>query len=193
MSYCEGVLGQSSERKVKGCFNQTLPFSFDPTEAMLRHSPQGTSLRKRSWPTAITGDFKAFTLTTQTMSVLYCIGTAVAAIAIVVKVGFALARAPNDLAVEASFLLLSSTSLGIASIIATVLSFEFVSLINYHGEASRVSAKYGHQFLGMTWAAVALVLFSSITSGVFAIVGRGQSGPRFSLEEAKAPGEGEPE
>lgn len=73
------------------------------------------------------------------------------------------------------------------------MSFEFVSLINYHGEASGVSAKYGHQFLGMTWAAVALVLFSSITSGVFAVMNRGQSGPIFSPEEAKASAEGEPE
>ena len=105
MSYCEGFLGQSSERNVTGCFNQTLPFSFDPTEAMLRDSPQGTFLPTLGWPTAITGDFKAFTLTTQTMSVLYCIGTAVAAIAILVKFGFALLRAPNDLTVEASFLL----------------------------------------------------------------------------------------
>lgn len=69
------------------------------------------------------------------------------------------------------------TSLGIASIIATALSFEFVQLINYHGKANRVTAKYGGQFLGMTWSAVAFLLVGSILNVAFAIVDRSAPGP----------------
>lgn len=61
---------------------------------------------------------------------------------------------------------LGALSLSIASIIATVLAFEFVELINAHGDGSNVSAKYGDKFLGMTWASTALLLLGSIGSFV---------------------------
>lgn len=54
--------------------------------------------------------------------------------------------------------------MSIASIITTVLAFEFVALINAHGDGSNVSASYGEKFLGMTWAAAALLLAGSISS-----------------------------
>lgn len=59
---------------------------------------------------------------------------------------------------------LGSLVLSIASIIATVIAFEFVALINAHGEGSDVSASYGEKFLGMTWAAAALLLAGSVAS-----------------------------
>lgn len=49
-----------------------------------------------------------------------------------------------------------------ASIIATVIAFEFVALVNAHGEGSSVSAKYGEKLLGMTWAATGLLLVGSV-------------------------------
>lgn len=54
-------------------------------------------------------------------------------------------------------------SISIASIIATVIAFEFVALINAHGDGSDVSAQYGEKFLGMTWASTALMLVGSIS------------------------------
>lgn len=51
-----------------------------------------------------------------------------------------------------------------ASIVATVVAFEFVDLINAHGDGSNVSAKYGDKFLGMTWASAGLLLVGSIAS-----------------------------
>jgi hypothetical protein len=42
-----------------------------------------------------------------------------------------------------------------------VLAFEFVALINAHGKGSNVSAVYGDKFLGMTWAAVSLLIVGS--------------------------------
>lgn len=54
--------------------------------------------------------------------------------------------------------------MSIASIIVTVIAFEFVALINAHGDGSNVSARYGEKFLGMTWAAAGLLLAGSIAS-----------------------------
>lgn len=47
-----------------------------------------------------------------------------------------------------------------------MLAFEFVALINAHGEGSNVSARYGDKFLGMTWASAGLLLVGSIGSFV---------------------------
>lgn len=62
------------------------------------------------------------------------------------------------------FLQLGALSISIASIIATVLAFEFVALINAHGDGSNVSARYGDKFLGMTWASAGLLLVGSFGS-----------------------------
>lgn len=43
-------------------------------------------------------------------------------------------------------------------------------MINSHGRASDISAKYGKQFLGMTWAAVGMLLLGSITSLLFVLL-----------------------
>ena len=67
-------------------------------------------------------------------------------------------------------------SLGIASIIATVLGFQFDNLVNAHGRDSNITAKYGEQFLGMSWASAGLMLVGSITSSVFLLVDHRRSG-----------------
>ena len=68
------------------------------------------------------------------------------------------------------------TSLGIASIIVSAMSFEFVDLVNYHGKESGVTAKYGRKFLGLAWSATTLLLTGSILSFMFATMGPGVSG-----------------
>lgn len=106
MSYCEGLLSQDGQKKnVTGCYNQTVPFSFDPTKALLRESPQGTLLYNLGWPDAITGDFHAFAVTNQAMSVFYCIGTGMVGIAILAKLVLSLTRLPRQTVIEVSLLL----------------------------------------------------------------------------------------
>lgn len=53
--------------------------------------------------------------------------------------------------------------------------FQFVSLVNYHGETSDVTAKYGRQFLAMTWAAAGLLLVGSVASLAMILVDRGRA------------------
>lgn len=109
MSYCEGLLTPAGQKKkVTGCFNQTVPFAFDPTKALLRESPHGTILYNLGWPDAITGDFHAFAVTSQAMSVFYCIGTGMVGIAILAKLVLAVARVPRQTVIEVSFLLVRS-------------------------------------------------------------------------------------
>lgn len=87
-SYCEGTLGSNGQgRNITGCFNHTVPFSFDPTEALQRGRSVRTSLASLGWPDAITGDFRAFALTNYTMTILYTIGVAVAGAGIAVRLG----------------------------------------------------------------------------------------------------------
>lgn len=80
------------------------------------------------------------------------------------------------------FLQLGSFSITIASIIATVLAFQFVSLINAHGEGSNVSANYGEKFLGMTWAATGLLLAGSVASFVNVFI-RARAAPAAAVEK----------
>lgn len=71
------------------------------------------------------------------------------------------ARVVNVDTTVADCIQLGSLCVNVASIIATVLAFEFVDLINAHGKGSNVSAKYGEKLLGMTWAAAGLLLVGS--------------------------------
>jgi hypothetical protein len=79
---------------------------------------------------------------------------------------------------------LGSFTINLASIIATVIAFEFVSLINAHGEGSNVSAHYGDKFLGMTWAAAGLLLAGSVASfvNVFIRAARAVPAPAFEKD-----------
>jgi hypothetical protein len=75
--------------------------------------------------------------------------------------------------------------MSIASIIATVVAFEFVALINAHGDGSNVSASYGSKFLGMTWAAAGLLLAGSIVSLINVIRGPHVEPPKDEEEGLK--------
>ncbi|KAJ5194166.1 Actin cortical patch SUR7/pH-response regulator PalI [Penicillium cf. griseofulvum] len=163
MSYCQGTLGTTNPsagviRNVTGCSNRTLLSSFDPTQAW----PKEILAQGLSWPRVISDDFHALKLTSQVMGVLYCMGVGAMGAAILVRVWATLAPRPGQGLFEFGFFTLGSLSISIASIIATVIAFEFVALINAHGKGSNVSAHYGEKFLGMTWAAVGLLVAGSV-------------------------------
>ncbi|KAJ5081717.1 hypothetical protein NUU61_009981 [Penicillium alfredii] len=185
MSYCQGTLstpdpGSGASRNVTKCSGRSIPFSFDPTQAWPKEITQGPEL---AWPRVISDDFHAFRLTSQAMAVLYCIGVATMGVVLLVRVWMTLKPKPQQGLLEFGFLVLGTLSISIASIIATVLAFEFVALINAHGKGSKVSAKYGEKFLGMTWAAVGLLLVGSLASFVNVFV-RG-SAPTPAPKEAE--------
>ncbi|KAJ5373139.1 Actin cortical patch SUR7/pH-response regulator PalI [Penicillium concentricum] len=163
MSYCQGTLGTTNPsagvtRNVTACSNRTLLSSFDPTQAW----PNEIASQELGWPRVISDDFHALRLTSKVMAVLYCIGVGAMGAAILVRVWTTLSPRPGQGPCEFWFFMLGSLSISIASIIATVIAFEFVALINAHGKGWNVSAHYGEKFLGMTWAAVGLLLVGTV-------------------------------
>ncbi|KAJ5938536.1 hypothetical protein N7466_001670 [Penicillium verhagenii] len=167
MSYCQGTLGTvepglpGNARNVTQCSDRQILFSFDLTDAWSEGITHGPTLE---WPRVISDDFHAFRLTTQSMAVLFCIGVSAMGAVLLVRVSSLITQRTQQGLFEFGFLVLGSLSMSIASIIATVVAFEFVALINAHGDGSNVSASYGSKFLGMTWAAAGLLLAASIAS-----------------------------
>ncbi|CAG8884034.1 unnamed protein product [Penicillium nalgiovense] len=160
MAYCQGTLvtldpGTEVTRNVTECSNRTILSSFDPTQTWPKEITSGQDL---GWTRVISDDFHAFRMTSQVMAVMYCIGVGAMGAAILVRVWTTLSRAQAR-----AYLNFRFSCISIASIITTVIAFEFVALINAHGKGSNVSAHYGERFLGMSWAAVGLVLAGSIS------------------------------
>ncbi|PWY73650.1 hypothetical protein BO70DRAFT_297197 [Aspergillus heteromorphus CBS 117.55] len=188
MSYCEGDL-ISGDRRITNCSSSSIFFSFDPSTVLLEESGNTTSLSNLGWPDAISDDFDAFSMTTRSMGVFYSIGAGVAGLAMLARGYLEARRGPRQTVLELSALLIGFTMLGISSIIATVIAFQFVNLVNSHGEDSGVKAEYGSQFLGMTWAAAGMFLMGSVTSLMMVLFDRGRSeedGPADDPPEEEA-------
>lgn len=82
-----------------------------------------------------------------------------------------------------SFLQLGFVALGTSSAIATVIALKFVDLINRHGQNIGVSASRGEKFLGMTWAAVGLLLIAILISLVIVLAGGEAAAPPPPADE----------
>ncbi|PLB48024.1 hypothetical protein P170DRAFT_410544 [Aspergillus steynii IBT 23096] len=175
MTYCEGFMNSKEERNLTGCSKRSMLFSFDPSEVLLEETGNTTSLDRLGWPSAISEDFRAFKITYQSLGVFYCIGVGLAGLAILVRLFFMLFRRTRQSAIELASLLIGFVMISIASIITTVIMFQFVNLVNYHGEASDVSAKHGREFLAMSWAAAGLLLVGSVASLAMVLVDRGRA------------------
>ncbi|KAB8227588.1 SUR7/PalI family protein [Aspergillus alliaceus] len=174
MSYCEGFL-KAGTKNLTGCSHRSVLFSFNATEALTQDAGNNTSLSSLGWPSSITDDLRAFGATSKSMGAFYCIGIGLAGLVVLMRLWFVLIRGPRQTVVEVSSLMLSFMMFSIPSIIATVIALQFVSLINRHGKESGVTAGYGQQFLGMTWAAVGLLLVGGIVSLLTVLVDRGRS------------------
>ncbi|CDM27629.1 hypothetical protein DTO013E5_2697 [Penicillium roqueforti] len=164
MSYCQGTLvtidpGTEVTRNVTECSNRAISSSFDPTQAWPKELTSSPDMR---WQRVISDDFHAFRMTCQVMAVMYCIGIGAMGAAMLVRVWTTLAPRACQGPLEFWFFMVGSFTVSVASIIATVIAFEFVALINAHGRGSNVTAHYGEKFLGMTWAAVGLLLAGSV-------------------------------
>ncbi|KAK1148630.1 hypothetical protein N8T08_008515 [Aspergillus melleus] len=175
MSYCEGFLDSKGKKDLTGCSKRSMLFSFDPSEVLLEKTGNSTSLQGLGWPDAISEDFRAFRVTHQSLGVLYCMGVGLAGLAILARLFFMLFRKTRQSAIELASLLTGFIMISIASIVATVIMFQFVNLVNYHGETSDVTAQYGRKFLAMSWAAAGLLLVGSVASLAMVLVDRGRA------------------
>ncbi|KAF7590533.1 hypothetical protein BBP40_002674 [Aspergillus hancockii] len=177
MSYCEGFQNAGS-RNLTGCSHRSVLFSFDPTDALIKDTGNTTTLSRLGWPSSITDDLRTFSATSRSMGVFYSIGVGLAGLAVLERLWFLFVRGPRQTVIEVASIMVSFAMLSIPSIIATVIALQFVSLINRHGKDFGVTAEYGSQFLGMTWAAVGLLLIGGVASLLTVLVDRSRSADR---------------
>ncbi|KIW38544.1 uncharacterized protein PV06_09500 [Exophiala oligosperma] len=169
MDFCEGTYKpnatvRNAKENITECSNRTVGFHFEPTKIVQEHLPDGITLDDIHWPDEITDSEKAVRVASVAMTALYIIGIAFAGIAVL----GALAGIFVDgrLSAMVNFLIdvLAFLSIGIASAIATAVIVKAVHAVNKHGHDIGIAADKGGKFLGMTWAATAVMLLASVVS-----------------------------
>ncbi|BCS11023.1 hypothetical protein AKAW_09706 [Aspergillus luchuensis IFO 4308] len=176
----------STKNEIVDCSDRTVLFTFNPGEAIIKAmgTPSG-SLSPDSWPSWITDDFEALAPTNTAMVLLMILGTTASAISIGIRIWTVVcARASEnsrppmypgrpassfDLDIPPSSIeflayLASLLTFAIASIIASVITTEFVKLINKSGSGCGVSATTGTSFMGMVWTAAVLQALTTANS-----------------------------
>lgn len=105
MSYCGGFLGNGMN--MSGCSGYDVLFTFNATQILLEDSGNSTSLERFGWPTAIGDDFEAFSATTQSMGVFYCIAAGIAAVAVLIRFGLLITQRTKQMIFELPILFVS--------------------------------------------------------------------------------------
>lgn len=105
MSYCGGFLGNGIN--MSGCSGYDALFTFNATQVLLEDSGNSTPLEELGWPTAISDDFEAFSATTQSMGVFYCIAAGIAAVAVLIRFALLIARRTKQMIFELPILFVS--------------------------------------------------------------------------------------
>lgn len=94
-------------RNVTECSDRRVLFSFDPTEDWSEEITHGPTLK---WPRVISDDFHAFRLTTQSISILYCIGVSAMGAVLLTRASTFIAPRPQQGLLEFGFLVVSPDS-----------------------------------------------------------------------------------
>ncbi|KAK5204465.1 hypothetical protein LTR47_009247 [Exophiala xenobiotica] len=150
MDFCEGVCKsnatlKNAQENITECSNRTVGFHFQPTKIIQEHLPDGVTLEDLHWPDEIQDAERAIKVASTAMTVLYIIGVVFAGIAVLAA-------------------LLAFLAIGIASAIATAVIVKAVHAVNKYGDDIGIAAYKGVKFLGMTWAATAVMLLASVVS-----------------------------
>ncbi|KAI9036529.1 SUR7/PalI family protein [Aspergillus affinis] len=186
LSYCQGTNEEcvtedtnttSIVTKLIDCSDRDLLFTFNPGDAIasaLGLGPDDPLPSGLDWPGWIDDDFDTLGTTGQAMSVLYVIGTTGAGVSIAVSLWTMWSASPLSPPSTIQFLVLltSMMSLGIATIIANVISAQFVSLIDKSGQDEGISADHGEAFLALSWAAMGFQTLGTVASLISILVYR---------------------
>ncbi|KAJ5362545.1 hypothetical protein N7541_003389 [Penicillium brevicompactum] len=166
------------QKSVESCSDLNPLSVFDPGKAILDSIGNPDGVSNPQWPSYLTDDFAALGPTSQAMALLFILGTCVVALSLFLRLSTirytwrpgpptplddsdpppGYPGSPADLPpsnLQILSLLGSTILLTIASIIATMISTQFVDLITKSG-APDFSAGSGGSFLGMAWTAVAI-------------------------------------
>lgn len=179
MDYCSGrytpgpvpnatLKASKIDRNVTHCSNRTAMFAFDPKQALqksLNETGLGVTLDQLDWPKALDDGIRALRTAFKAAFVLYCIGigfTFTTLIACLFWTSGCSDGGRGTAAIEIVLAGFAFLSLGIASAIMTAVGVKGDSVIDKYGKPIGVSADRGNGYLGLTWAATALMVICSI-------------------------------
>jgi len=170
MDYCDGYYEPNTtvtkqehpSENVTHCSNRTALFHFDPTAIIESELAPGINLTDIHWPSEIEDATKSVELASKVMFIFYCIGIGFAGLAVIGAVWGVLANGRISASVNFTLDMFAFFTLALASIISTVVIVKAVNAINKYGADIGIAAYKGSTFLGMTWAATALMLLASI-------------------------------
>jgi len=180
LDYCEGYYTPSPianatetpSKNVTSCSNHTSLFTFDPTSIIQSQLKPGINLTALKWPSEIEDAIVAVETASKVMFVLYCIGVGLAGLALIGGIVGFFGGGRLSASVNVILDFLAFLALGIASAIVTAVMVKVVDAVNQYGNDIGVAAYKGNTFLGMTWAATALMLVGSIGWCADCCVGR---------------------
>lgn len=137
-------------------------FAFDPTAALqrsLNESGVKITLEDLNWPEDLEKGISALRVAMKASFVLYCMGIAFCFLAALASTFWVSSGGRATATLVIVLAVLTFLTLGIASAITTAVA---VKVIDKYGKPIGMSADRGNGFLGLTWAATALMFVSSI-------------------------------
>ncbi|KAK5195595.1 hypothetical protein LTR96_002356 [Exophiala xenobiotica] len=169
MDFCEGVYKsnatlKNAQENITECSNRTVGFHFQPTKIIQEHLPDGVTLEDLHWPDEIQDAERAIKVASTAMTVLYIIGVVFAGIAVLAALVSIFTNGRLSAMINFLVDVLAFLAIGIASAIATAVIVKAVHAVNKYGDDIGIAAYKGVKFLGMTWAATAVMLLASVVS-----------------------------
>jgi len=185
MNYCKGLYEPNGTVAVNGsdisknttyCSPRNSAFHFNVTEIVQAALPDNIGLGDIDWPEDITKAQNLIPTASIATEVLYIIGIAFAGLAVVGATLVLFAAGRQSACCNVIIDLIAFIALVLASTIATVIINKAANAMNKYGNDIGISATKGKLFLGMTWAAAALMLIATIVSILQLIRGRKDGG-----------------
>jgi len=186
LDYCQGMYepngtvaaadGSDVSKNITYCSPHNSAFHFNVTDIVQNALPSSISLGDIDWPADVTEAqnlIRTASIATESLYIVAIVFTFLAFLG-AIFVFFAAGRlsACCNIVID----LIALLALIGASAVATVIIVKAVDALNKYGNDIGISATKGKLFLGMTWAAVALMLIATIVSIVQLIVGRKNRG-----------------
>lgn len=166
MNYCEGYYEGNdtagAKENITHCSNRTAFFHFDPTAIIESELAPGLNLSDLHWPSEIEDAIKTIEVASKVMFVFYVIGIILAGFAFLGAIWGMFAAGRMSAFLNFALDIFAFLLIGIASAIATAIIVKAVHAINKYGSDIGIAAYKGKEFLGMTWAATAVMLLGSL-------------------------------
>jgi hypothetical protein len=158
-------------------------YHFNPREMLQRElnasGHENINLTSLGWPSEVDDAVHALKVAANAMFVLYCIGIAFAALALVAAVVSVFFEGRLSAFVNIVIDLVAFLAVGVASAIATAFAVKAAKVVNDKGERVGISAQKGNKFLILTWVATGVLLVASLVWCFDCVVGRRRrNGPR---------------